>query len=843
MLLKYAAKELKSFPRYTLLFIVNIMIGLVGLAAIESFNSSIARQIRASSQEAAGGDLVISSRLPIDPEVRETIRSLLEGDHHDFGEAEEILTMAAASKLSRLVQLRAQSSTLPFYGKVEVEPSQTNSQLEAGFNCWVYPELLTQLDLKVGDALKVGNQSLQIIGVVKKDSAPQMGRSALAPRVYISRSTLESTGLVQKGSTVFYQKVFKLSASVNVDELAKLASARLKDSTLNIRSHTQVSEASARMLSYLNDYLGLISLVALLLSNIGGLYLFRAHLMDRLKDMSILKMIGMRPNRIALLYSFEVLLLSFAGVCLAIVASLAIFPIANFLLQDFLPFQLPTRPEPEALLLITIVGMVSTLVCLLPLILKVRKFSPSELFQESFSVQLRVRARALLQWVPAILFFFALSVWQANSIRVALLFLASLIFSAAFLFALGLLAFKGVESRLSQRSLEIKFAYRELIRRPLENLTTFVSLAIGAMLASLVFVVEGSIRSEFEVGAASAQPSLFLFDIQEEQIEPLAKLSEDLGAQLINSSPMVRARLTAINGSTEFKSEEDSSLQTREDEQAARSRNRTFNLTERKQLSTSETLLEGSEFSGSYDPTSNRLPEISLEERFSERLSLNIGDKLTFEIMGVELIGRVVSIRRVKWASFQPNFFVQFQDGVLTDTPKVFLASTGKLSSDLKSRYQQEVVRLFPNVSIIDVGQAVRELIQTTSKMALALKIMAFLVLISALLVVVSIQTYNVQRAKQQRGLLKLLGLTRSRILKIVSIQSWSLVTLAVAFGWLISIAVAWPITSLMFARAPSLTFESLIIVVLLLPLALTNGLTNGLTTALNFWIQPRRNR
>ena len=825
VLLKYALKELRSYPRYTLLFVINIMIGLIGLSAIESFNASINREVKASSQASAGGDLVVSSRLTIDPKTLQTVQSELGNTAYEFGEAEEVLTMASTQEASRLLQLRAQSANLPFYGTIEVEPLQTSEQLETGHHCWVSPELLTQLNLNVGDSVSIGGLSVKITGVIKKDSAPQLGRGALAPRAYVSRATLTATGLVQKGSTVFYQKVFKLPAAIDSDELAKRISSRLKDSTLNIRSHSQASEASARMLSYLNDYLGLISLVALLLSNIGGIYLFRAHLIDRLKDMSVLKMIGMRPNKIIQLYSIEVLLLSFAGVVLALLGSLAIFPLINSLASDILPFNLAIRAESSAFILVAIVGMVSTLFCLLPLLLKIRTFSPSELFQESFALELKLNARALLLWLPAVLFFYALSIWQANSIKVASLFVVSLLLSAAALSVVGLFIFKAASPLLPSRSFEVRFAFRELIRRPLENLTTFVALAIGAMLASLVFTIEGSISSEFEIGAGSLQPSLFLFDIQEDQIEGVRKLGSKHGVELVNNSPMVRARLTAINDSSDFTSEEASSLQTREEQQAARSRNRTFNLTERAKLSTSETLIEGREFLSKFDPASNRLPEISLEERFSERLSAKIGDKFTFEIMGVELKAEVVSIRRVKWASFQPNFFIQFQEGVLTEMPKVYLASTNQLSNEVKARYQQDLVREFPNVSIIDVSQAVAQLLETTTKMALALKIMAFLVLFASLLVVTSIQIYNMQRSKQQKELLRLVGLVKRRLQVIANIQSWSLILFALSFGWILSFAVAWPITSLMFARTPTLTFESLITLILLVPLALATSI------------------
>src|SRR5690606_14089699 len=136
----------------------------------------------------------------------------------------------------------------------------------------------------------------------------------------------------------------------------------------------------------------------------------------------------------------------------------------------------------------------------------------------------------------------------------------------------------------------------------------------------------------------------------------------------------------------------------------------------RQELSDSETIAKGKPFS----PDGG--PQISLEERFAERLNLRIGDELTFDISGIEVAGRVVNLRKVRWTSFQPNFFVQFNEGVLEEAPKTFLAALSGLSTEQKASIQNTIVDRLPNISLIDVSRIIERLSGIIEQMSIALR-------------------------------------------------------------------------------------------------------------------------
>ena len=61
-------------------------------------------------------------------------------------------------------------------------------------------------------------------------------------------------------------------------------------------------------------------------------------------------------------------------------------------------------------------------------------------------------------------------------------------------------------------------------------------------------------------------------------------------------------------------------------------------------------------------------PLVSVSTEYQEELNLKLGDTLQFDIAGETQTARVSSVRKVKWDSFQPNFFLMFAPGLLDGT-------------------------------------------------------------------------------------------------------------------------------------------------------------------------------
>src|SRR5690606_22467091 len=94
-------------------------------------------------------------------------------------------------------------------------------------------------------------------------------------------------------------------------------------------------------------------------------------------------------------------------------------------------------------------------------------------------------------------------------------------------------------------SIEFGMALKSLSRSGHKLTLSFLSLAMGATLISLILQLDRMILKEFIL--SDEKPALFVFDIQEEQMEPLIALAEKNDSPLTYVTPMIRARLEEVN--------------------------------------------------------------------------------------------------------------------------------------------------------------------------------------------------------------------------------------------------------------------------------------------------------
>ena len=159
-----------------------------------------------------------------------------------------------------------------------------------------------------------------------------------------------------------------------------------------------------------------------------------------------------------------------------------------------------------------------------------------------------------------------------------------------------------------------------------------------------------------------------------------------------------------------------------------------------------------------YDRETNPIAEISVEQRYAESLGLDLGDRIEIEVGGVPIEAKVVNVRRVRWTSFQPNFFVQMQPGVLDEAPKTFIGTLNDLNASEKQDVQDLLVREFPSISIIDVERTGQAILSIVRQMTWALQVMAGLSVLAGLVILYSVSREKVHRQRWEINLQKVLG-------------------------------------------------------------------------------------
>ncbi|MCX6126634.1 MAG: hypothetical protein NTV34_18025, partial [Proteobacteria bacterium] len=644
----------------------------------------------------------------------------------------------------------------------------------------------------------------------------------LAPRIYVDRKTASSTGLILAGSRVQWVSRFKLPESIDSDRLEESLRKSFRDSELRIRSHRNASEEMGKLQSYLNDYLGLVALAALFLATVGTSYMLRGHLANSIKDFGVMMSLGARSHLPMQVFAIQAILLGFFGSLIAVIFSRLTLP---WLAQLMRPITGSISIAPLSLGSLTIALLMSIaggLLMALPLMMRLATLRPAFLFQESSAPSLTVSWKTALWYLPALLLWWGASVLQSHSWRNGSLFSGAFVGSAAIIALFGYVGLQILLRLLPRIRLKWQFrlALTQIARGPLAALSTFLALALGTTLLNVIPQLRASVAREIE-RPDSVIPQFFMFDIQDDQIEGIKSYFSEKSFQLTEPSAMVRARLDMING-LPAESRKLNLEGERDQEQRENLQTRMQNLSFRSHLSKSETLIEGEFVGRTWDGVG--IPAVSLEGEFARRLGLGLGDMVTFDISGVPVEGKVTSFRKVRWTSFQPNFFILFQPGVLDDAPKVWVTSASGIGESIREEIQASLVARWSNVSVVDVKATVQRLLVLVDQVSAAIGFVAILALIAGLGVLFAIASHQASERRLSFALLKTLGAKLESATATVLIEYGILSIGAVALGTLLSFGVSYLLSLYIFKatwqadlRVPAMTAAILLPASLLL--------------------------
>lgn len=776
-------RDLQRFRVTYLLVFFTLVLGLSGIFIIEQLKSALLFSLKSQEKELLSSDIAMSARRPLSVDELNRFKDKL-----DPISSYRILDMSSMlynpkKDESRLVELRVIEEGFPFYGSLD----NANGPIDLGKNVDFYTtedcllihvDTMRSLELIQGQYLRLGDKNFRFCDVVLKDSSLGFRAFALAPRIYLSRKNLEGTGLYGEGSIASHSLHLKTSKSVEELELIqKELQKEFSDPSLRINLPSDTSEQVARAGNVFSDYLQLISLVSFILSVVGTFYLFRGLIGQRLKDVAILRALGLGPNYVQMILLIGLFCVFLVAVPMAYFVSLIITPALLSGIKTVFGLELSLIKVSWRIWSSLPLVSVFLFAAMMPVVRESVKIPVIILIQNQLTKQ---RGGAFKFWPWNLLAFsslWALAVWASQSWKVGSLFLFSIcaalgIFTLIFyLLKRFLNTLMGTQSSLgSPFGLEWGIVLRRLIRQPLTTLISIISLGLGAMLLSLLFHIEKSVNQEFTIEADS-KPSLFLFDIQDEQVESLKSFFQEQQIEIQALSPMIRGKLMRINES-QYKADDEANagFRTREEENDSRFRQRMMNLSWAESLNSSESLVSGKAFTDSHEIASDETA-VSVEKRFASRLGLKLDDRLEFDVLGVPVIGRVVNIRSVKWTSFRPNFFITFAPGALEEAPKTWLAAIGGLNQTDRVAVQNKIQKLFSNISVVDITQLVERLTTLFSRLKIALEMMAYFTILVGFVVVLSMTYHQLQKRESEMMLEKTLGIAPYRVIKMLALE------------------------------------------------------------------------
>lgn len=811
-ILRFTIQELKAQSRLQLFLVFNLAFGIVGFLLLQIFQQSVLNQTRAKAQETMGGDFSISARRLFSAEDITKLETNFK--FIEKSETKTFFAMISNQSKSRLVQVVAFDEKFPLYGEYEFAQKQKFSNQK---KIWLDQNLTLPLDIQSTTLLKLGQAEFELGDTVTKDPTRTFRPGGFAPIVYIPIQYLSETQLIQIGSTVSHQILYKLQSPAIAAQTAETLSKKTLDTTIRFETATQDSEGGSSVLKYFTDYLGLVSLVALGLCFLCGGYLLRWIFIEQKKNIAIYKTLGLQNSE---MIQIQILKNTAMSVVSFLISSTVVFLVLPFVQQTLSRYQLPIALEFSAYSFwITLsISLIVPQMIALPLMIEMIQLSPKELFQ----AQITSTAQNKYFWLWllfCIAAFWGLTVYQSQSIKTGSVFTFGLI-ALYFIFKILLLiVFRLLNYILPSMNWVNRYSLLGMIRRQQATDLVFITMSLSILVLCLLPHVKSSIINEIKPESASQIPKLFLFDIQPEQKETLQSIASAELSQELSFTPLVRSRILKLNDQNYERADSDTSFKTREDEEEARFRNRGVNLTYKSKLQNSEKIVEGQWAEKKYDSEkdSNILPEISLEKKYAERVGAKLNDVMTFDVQGLEIKGRITSIRQVRWTSFEPNFFIVFQPGVLEDAPQVFLSSIANIQTAQIEKYQSAVVEKLPNVSLINLQQTVESGLVFIDQMSIALQAMAYMSMVVGVFVFIVLLNTQVRDRLIEMNLLQILGTANATVVKIVRRQFIFLIGLSLIAGIGLSFLAAAVLMKIIFSVGVSFDYVAIFRLVLIL--------------------------
>jgi putative ABC transport system permease protein len=787
-----AAREMRASWQRLLFFFICIAVGVGAIVALRSVIQSVRHTFSGEARALIAADAIIGSNQALNPEVEAKIDERLTAAHAQSIRSVEMATMARAAEQggrARMVELRAVEDGFPYYGAMKLGGGQAfNHALLENFGVLVRPELLAQLDVKIGDALTIGSQRFTIRGTIEAEPGRRLGAFSIGPRVFVDLADLEKTGLLGFGSRVSRQRLLKVP-DATFDKLIVDLRDDFKNQFARVRSYKATEDDIGEDFQRAENYLSLVGLVIVILGGIGVSSVTRVFVQQKMKSIAVLKCVGARSSQLLAIYVAQVAVLGLAGSALGVgLAELAMRAIPSLLAG--------ATPGVDIVYALTLPAvlqglgsglLVSLLFSLVPL-LDVRHVKPSLLLRDEVRSH-RPDVTQILVTVGVVAGLVALTVWQAGSLRIGLVVAGGFAATALVLHLSGSLLIRAVRPLARSKSFALRHAVLQLSRPGSQMRIVLLAVGLGSFFIIGVRSLQENLISQFAINVKPDSPDMFLLDIQRDQVEAVRAAiaaNQPPNAAPPRLLPVLRARVVGVSG-------RELNLENYEDVRGRGSLGREYTITYRAGLEPNEKVVAGK----IWDATPSEEPEVSVEQFISEQFKINVGDTVRFDILGRTVAAKVTSIRAVEWADSRAGgFMFLFRPGVIEKAPHSFIGFLrGPQDGNARAQLQSALVTAAPNVSVID-GREILDAVKTVvDNVTLAVTVVGTLVLLSGLLILIGAVAMTKFRRVYEAAIFKTLGATRRLIAAVLVLEYGLLGVLAGSIGAGGAIALTWAIS------------------------------------------------
>lgn len=785
----YARRELRGGLAGFRVFLACLALGVGAIAAVGTLSESIKEGLRHDARQLNGGDIAVA--LAQRPASTEEYAALAASGR--LSETLEMRAMArvpenAANDARSLVELKAVDALYPLAGSIGLEGggalADALAQKDGLYGAAIERSLLSKLGVALGEVIEIGEARVRLTAVIEREPDKIASVLSYGPRVMVSDAALPATNLVQPGSQIRYRYTIELPAGNDAAARAAALEAQFPKAGWRIVTTDDAAPGIRRFVDQLTLFLTFVGLTTLLVGGVGVTNAVSAYLDGRMRTIAMFKCLGASAGFIFRLYLMQILALTGIGLLIGIAGGAALPLIAIGMFGDLLPIKPVVALFPEPLIAAAVYGILIALTFALWPLARARAVPAAALFRAAVeTTTIRPALGDLAGLIACAAALAALTVATASNRWFAVWFVIGALASFGLLAA----AADGMK-RLARRlhatgGVTLRLALANLHRPGSTTTGVVLSLGLGLSVLVAIVLIQSNLNRQIEARLSEGAPAFFFLDIQPDQVAAFdAAVTGTPGAAGYKRVASLRGRIVAIQGVPVEQAEIAS-----EAEWAVRGD---------RALSYAATPPDGARIvAGAWWPTDYKGPPlISMDADIARGFGVGIGDSLTVNVLGRDIVAKIASLREIDWRSLRFDFAIILSPGTLEAAPHTHIAAVS-VPAAAELGVERALSRAFVNVSVIRVRDAVEAARELLGGISVAVSATSAITIAAGALVLAGAVAAGRRRRIFDAVVFKVLGATRAMILRAFLLE-YGLLGLATGIiSGIVGTLVGWAIS------------------------------------------------
>lgn len=771
-----------------------LALGTAAIAAVGSVGASLDSSVVREATTLLGGDL---EALRPDRDATPEELAYLE----TFGTVTSVVDANArvvAGEESAFADVIAVAGNYPLIGNVVSpqlpageRPSMLLDERDGVFGAIVDDLLFERLGIELGGTFVMGGRTFEARGTLTSlpDGAARGFHLGIAT-VISSDAFALLDGIRQPLPGFLTQHRYKvLLDDKDYETAAAQIAAHFADPAWLIRSPREAAGNLARYYDLFARYLLILGLASLLVGGVGVSIAVTTYIGERQQSIATMRSMGATGTRILTHFLTQIAVLSLIGVGIGVAAGAVASFVALPMIARALGINLHALVDLPSLLTAAGFGLLASFAFSYLAIVSAQKVSPVMLFRSTGMELPQLGAgdyaapAVLLPMTLALGGIFGLAYWTTADLVLVGSFAAGIVAAFLLLRLAGGLLQQALRRLPEVPETSLRHAMRSIHLPGSTAPVVVLSLGLGLAMVVVITVLNANLSNQLLGAVSRDAPTFVATDVFPDEIDALREMAaEDPDFVDLKWSPSVRGRIARVDG-VESRTLSDVGPE------AAFLLGGDIPVTWRAEEPEDGRVVAGEWWPANYDGP----PLVSLRSTMMAELDLQVGDEIEFEIFGDPVVARVGNFRDYQWQNGM-NFMVIFSPGEIQDYPSTELASI-KAAPGAEGRLERALVRTFPEIAFIPIGDALSQAVRVLSELATGVNIVGGLAVLNGLLVLAGTMAAGRKQREADAVIHKVLGATRRSVLQTFLLEYGLLGVFAAVLASLLGVAAAWGIT------------------------------------------------